>query len=321
MVIDKNVSAYCDVSVAIIVFNRPRQTKELLLALRRVRPSKLFVIADGPREGNADDLLLCAEVRSLIDNYIDWSCKVYKKYRDENFGCGLSPADGISWVFEHVEDAIILEDDCLPNESFFFFCKENLVRHALNSRVMMISGNNHLLGKKNISNSYFYSINTQTHGWATWKRAWSCYDFYMRDWPKRRSVIWLWNIHHDLKYAFKWRRMFDHVYKAANTSIKYDCWDFQWTYACWKNSALNIIPHRNLVSNNGYGLDATHITPLDHPLAHLKSEEINFPLIHPSLVSQDKAADRILSKIVYGNYSFIYKALRKIIRIYKNKFN
>lgn len=309
------------VPVAVFVFNRPYQTRRVLLALKAVRPITLFIIADGPRESKPGDIELCEQVRNMVDEIVDWPCKVYKKYRQENLGCGLSPANGISWVFENVDRAIILEDDCLPSYSFFEFCQEGLERYIQTPQVMMISGNNHLLGKKAIENSYFYSINTQTHGWATWRRAWDRYDFYMRDWPKVRSFYWLWSIHRDLKYAIKWLKIFDEVYKKANTQIKYDCWDFQWTYACWKNQALNVIPHKNLVKNIGYGFDATHATPLDHPLSKLEAEEISFPLVHPVVMQQDSLADDILSKNVYGNYSFLYRVIRKLKKILKIKLH
>jgi len=303
-----------DIPIAVIVFNRPRHTEQLLLELKKIRPLKLFIVADGPRPSKIMDLQLCEEVRALVDALVDWPCELHKNFREENLGCGLSPAQGIDWVFEYVERAIILEDDCLPSKSFFEFCKYGLERYLDDDRVMMISGNNHLLGKKKIQYSYFYSINTQTHGWATWKRAWNRYDFYMKDWPKYRSLLWLWSIHKDIKYAFKWRKIFDEVYKKANSEIKYDCWDFQWTYACWKNRSLNIIPQRNLVSNIGYGFDATHITPSNHPLAHLVAEDMNFPLTNPNVFSQDRDADRVLSKTVYGNYSLAFKIIRKLKR-------
>lgn len=305
-----------NVPIVILVFNRPKQTKILLQKLAKLRPSQLFVVADGPRKSISGDLELCQEVREIIGQMVDWPCKLYKNFRSENLGCGLSPAKGIDWAFEYVDRAIILEDDCLPSSSFFSFCCENLDRFAGNDRVMMISGNNHLLNKKTIDHSYFFSINTQTHGWATWKRAWDKYDFYMRDWPRWRSLYWLWSMHRDIKYALNWLRLFDLVYKNANSNDKYDCWDFQWTYACWKNNALNVIPQKNLVSNIGYGDDATHATPVDHPLSNLVAEELSFPLSHPVNLLQDRMADIVLAKNVYGNYSIFFKTWRKLKKLY-----
>jgi hypothetical protein len=313
----KTIAINFEIPVALIVFNRPKETREVLLALASIRPSEIFIIADGPRDHIEGDRESCEQVRGLIDNMITWPCRIHKKFRSKNLGCGLSPAEGITWVFEHAEMAIILEDDCLPDKTFFEFCRQCLDRYKLNYKIMMISGNNHLLGKCEGLDSYFYSINTQTHGWATWRRAWEHYDFYMRDWPQKRSIFWLRDIHGQFRYAQKWMGIFDEAYSKANNLIKYDCWDFQWTYACWKNNALNIIPNKNLVSNIGYGIDATHATPLNHPLAKLKADEMQFPLRHPSRLVQNIKVDKILSKTVYGNYSLFYKAGRKLLRMIK----
>jgi hypothetical protein len=310
-----NLEERYDIPIVIMVFNRPKHTRILLSILSQLRPTQLFVVADGPRDFISSDFELCQEVRNIIDCMVDWPCKLYKNFREDNLGCGLSPARGVDWVFEYVDRVIILEDDCLPSASFFLFCREGLNRFAKNDKVMMISGNNHLLNKKNIDDSYFFSINTQTHGWATWKRAWKKYDFYMSDWPRWRSLYWLYSMHRDVKYALKWLKLFDEVYKNANSKVKYDCWDFQWTYACWKNKALNVIPKKNLVSNIGYGDDATHATPPDHPLSNLVAEELSFPLNHPAKIEQDRVADAVLARNVYGNYSIIFKVWRKLKKL------
>lgn len=307
------------VPVALIIFNRADTTRKVLDVLRKVRPRTLFVIADGPRPGVPDDERLCAEARAVIDE-VDWPCEVRRRFLDANLGCGHGPAQGLAWVFSQVDECIILEDDCAPDITFFQFCREMLERYRDDRRIMMVSGNNHLLGKKTIADSYFYSINTQTHGWATWRRAWKEYDFYISDWPAVRSLQWLTNHLGNKEYARWWLKLFDRAYQEAKSNPKCSYWDFQWTYTCWKNHALNVIPSSNLVTNLGYGDNATHPTPLDHPLANLSVGAMRFPLQHPPALTPDYEADRILSETVYCYRSLYKKVFYKMMAVAKKVF-
>jgi len=300
--------------VALIIFNRAETTRKVVDVLRKVQAKELFVIADGPRSGKDTDHQLCMEARAVIDE-IDWPCKIHRKFQEQNLGCGHNPAAGIDWVFSRVEECIILEDDCIPDLSFFPYCQEMLQRYKNDSRIMMVSGNNHLLGKSHISDSYFFSINTQTHGWATWKRAWDKYDFYMKDWPTIKSIEWLTNLLGNRRYANGWMKTLDATYDEANNNLKCSVWDFQWTYICWKNHALNIIPSVNLVTNAGYGENATHQTPVDHPLANLPLEIMSFPLKHPAAMIPDYSADLVLRTTVYGFRPLYKRIFFKLIKI------
>lgn len=305
-----------EIPILIIIFNRPDLTRLLVKQLRKIKAKEIYIVADGPRDNFPSDNILCAEARDII-NQIDWECNIHRLFHDTNKGCGHNPVNGINWVFESVDACIILEDDCLPDTSFFKFCKELLIKYQDDKRIMMISGNNNLLGKKSIHNSYFYSINTQTHGWATWKRAWNEYDFYMTDWPITGSFEWLCNYLGDKKYAKLWFKIFNDVFSQAKSNPMCSVWDFQWTYACWKNHALNIIPSVNLVTNNGYGTNATHLTSKDHPLARLSVEPISFPLNSPPTMLQDYEADKILRKNVYGFRNIFERMSLKSIKILK----
>ena len=306
--------------VALFIFNRASTTRKVVDVLRLVQPKVLFVIADGPRKNVFADKELCVAARSVIDE-IDWPCEIHRRYLDVNIGCGHSPAKGLDWVFSQVESCIILEDDCAPDSSFFPFCEEMLTRFQDDQRIMMISGNNHLMGQEVTSDSYFYSINTQTHGWATWRHAWAKYDFYMSDWPNVSSLDWLANYLGNRKYAEGWLKTFENAYREANTNPRCSYWDYQWTYACWKNHALNIIPSSNLVTNLGYGQDATHPTPLDHHLANLPVEPLRFPLKHPIAMTQAYEADVILSTTVYGFRPLYHRVYLKTFRILKASIN
>jgi len=299
--------------VALFIFNRPEITQQIVGILQRINIPTLFVVADGPRPGNLEDEVLCRQTRKIVDS-ISWDCKVHKLYREVNVGCGHSPAQGLDWVFSQVDRCIILEDDCIPHPSFFRYCSELLERYLADPRIMMISGDNYLLGRHPISNSYLFSINTQTHGWATWRRAWERYDFYMKDWPQLRSLSWLNQLLANKSYAKSWLKNFDFAYYEANHNPNCTFWDYQWIYACWKYNGLTIIPSVNLISNIGYGQSATHTLEDEHPLAALACDEMPFPLKHPEIIARDFEADDILKTTAFGYKPLYIKIFRKILK-------
>lgn len=306
--------------VALIIFNRPDATKKVIEALRSAKIRKLFVVADGPRIDFPDDINLCMRARHVIDE-IDWPCEVTRRFLEKNIGCGHGPSQGLDWIFQQTDRCIILEDDCIPSPSFFPYCNELLEKFKDDKRVMMVSGNNHLLGNLKFKDSYCFSVHTQTHGWATWARAWNEFDFYISDWPSIRSLSWLSNYLGNKKYAKKWITIFDQAHEEARANPRCSFWDFQWTFACWKNSALNIIPSINLVSNIGYGEDATHPTPVDHPLSKLPASSIEFPLRHPQGITRNYKVDKILRELVFGGSPLYKKIYMKLIRIGKRPFS
>ncbi|MGH8019527.1 MAG: glycosyltransferase family 2 protein [Opitutaceae bacterium] len=272
--------------VALIIFNRIRTTERVLEELAKVKPRQLFVIADGPRPDRPDDVEKCAATRKLTER-VDWECDVKTNFAEKNLGCGMRPATGISWVFEHVDRAIFLEDDCVPHPSFFRFCGEMLERYAKDERVMMVSGNNFLSDGGGMGHSYTFFRFLNLWGWASWRRAWKYYDFSMESWPQERNSDWLRGISKDPRIRNYWRRIFDSVY--THISMR-DIWDFQFACAVMKQGGLGIAPSRNLVSNIGWGEGATH-TIGDSHLANLPANEMPFPLRHPPVVAYDRHYD------------------------------
>ena len=285
----------CKSPVVLILFNRADTLRQVIDSLRLARPKLIFAIADGPRPGLPEDVSACAETRSVL-NEIDWECEVRKKFSDNNLGVGKNPAEGISWALNQVEESIILEDDCVPHPDFFRFCDELLDRFRDDSSVMMVSGDNHTLGKHDIQNSYAFTYHTQTHGWATWRRAWKKFDYYIERWPNFRSYKNLFRITSDPLASFFWMRLFE----KASAEKEPPYWDYQWTLCCWMQTGRNIIPSVNLVSNVGYGSHATNTSDKNNHFANLPTYPLNFPLIHsePDLV--DKQLDRIITETVYG---------------------
>lgn len=275
--------------VALIIFRRADLTWLALQAIARVKPRKLFVIADGPRPSRPDDIAACAATRAIIDR-IDWDCEVHKNYSDVNLGCGQRPATGITWVFEQVEQAIILEDDCVPNPSFFRFCEEMLERYRDDERVMNVGGCNYQKETLPTSYSYMFSRLPGCVGsWATWRRAWRFFDQSLAQWPMLKDGPFLKQIlEHEVLEKF-YESVFDTVF-AAEGNVDY--WDYQWAFTCWANRGLAIVPRLNLASNIGWGSEATHSPNPDHPSLNLPALEMPFPLYHPPMVLDDMVMDR-----------------------------
>lgn len=268
--------------IAFIIFNRPDTTQRVFDEIKKAQPKKLFVIGDGAR--NEEEIKIVEKTRKIIDQ-VDWNCEVYKNYSNKNLGCKIRVSSGIDWFFENVEQGIILEDDCLPSRSFFWFCEELLEKYKDEEKVTMISGDNFQDGIQRGGASYYFSLFNHIWGWATWKRAWKYYDVKMKDYPdfkKENRVNNFWENPIVRKY---WINIFNNVYKN-----KIDTWDYQWTYAMWKQGGLSIIPNVNLIKNIGFGSEATHTKTDKSGKMVLDTSEI-VSLMHPKLIIQDKEAD------------------------------
>jgi len=292
--------------VAIIIFNRSDTTERVLAEIAKAKPQKLFVIADGPRDGNPEDAERCAAARAVIDR-VDWQCEVIKNYSDVNLGCGNRPASGISWVFEHVEEAIILEDDCVPNQSFFRFCEELLERYRDDERIMHIAGNNFQFDHQRGPHSYFFSFHNISWGWATWRRAWSYFDLKVKQWQALKDTLWLLGILKDDRAVKHYREIFDIAYEG-----NVDFWDYQWSFACWAQHGLSVLPNTTLVTNIGCQEDATHTKSANYAIANLPKSAMVFPLQHPPYMVRDSKADQFwIEKLIVKPQPTLYSKLRR----------
>lgn len=230
--------------VIFLVFNRPENTASVLRQIRRARPRTLLVVADGPRAGHPTDEERCALTREVVETGVDWPCEVLKRYAPANLGCKRNIADGITWAFTQIERAIILEDDCVPEESFFGFCGEMLDRYRDEEQVMMVTGTNYFPDPPAYPARYFFSRYFAIWGWATWRRAWKKYDVAMPDWPQHRDKLLGWLP--DPAQGDFFARGYQQAYVGA-----VDTWDIQWAYAGLKHGGLCATPGTNLVSNIG----------------------------------------------------------------------
>ena len=271
--------------VAFFIFNRPDTTATVFDAIAAARPATLLVVGDGPRAARAGDEPLCAAARAIIER-VDWPCRVVTNFSDHNLGCRRRVSSGIDWVFSLVEEAIFLEDDCLPDPTFFAFCEELLDRYRPDARVMHIGGTNFQGNARVSDESYYFSRHVHVWGWATWRRAWRHYDVDMQAWSWAREQGRISDILSTPAERQAFTPLFDRV---ARREI--DTWDAQWTVACRAQNGLSIVPARNLVSNIGFRGDATHTSDPGHPVATMPTFPLSLPLTHPAYMLADSAAD------------------------------
>lgn len=269
--------------ILFLVFNRYDTTIRVFEKIKEIKPKKLYIAADGPRkhiEGEADK---CNKVRGIA-KMVDWDCEVKTLFQTENLSCGPAVSTAINWFFDNEEQGIILEDDCLPNTSFFSFCEEMLERYKHNDAIMHIGGTNFQEGTKYGAADYYFSSIAHVWGWASWRRAWKKYDFKIRDVFEFIRSDSLAYYSYNLDERIYWyEKMRDTYYGKVNT------WDYQWNYCVWKNKGLSIIPQVNLISNIGFGEDATH--------THGNSKWANMPtqtllnIKHPTDITCNVMAD------------------------------
>ena len=279
-------------AVVLLVFNRPDTTRRVFEAIRAARPARLLVVADGPRPGREGEAEACEQARDVIRT-LDWDCQVVQHYAEENLGCARRLASGLDWVFSQVDRAIILEDDCVPDPSFFPYCAELLERFADDSRVMAISGDNFQSGPPRTGYSYYFSRFVHIWGWATWRRAWQQFDLTMEAWPEVRDGGWLGDLLGDPEAETYWRTLFDLAHRR-----EIDTWDFAWLFAVWRSSGLTVLPATNLVENIGFDERATH-TRTPRPEVMRAARGLALPLRHPPFVIRDARADRETQVRIY----------------------
>ncbi len=286
-----------DTPVVLIVFNRPDLTERVLQAIAQAKPRQLLVIADGPRFDHPGETEKCRQTRALLQT-IDWPCDVHTNFSVGNLGCRRRVVTGLDWVFSQVQEAIILEDDCIPHPSFFGYCAELLERYRNEPRIMQISGNNLQPADWTCDHSYYFSRYIHMWGWATWRRAWNMYDVRMERWPSLRKKHWLTTRMSNAFEAAMWQRAFDETHADL-----VDTWDTQWLFTCWSQGGLSVVPSVNLVSNIGFRADATH-TIRTSCLANCPTAEIG-PLRHPDKITASPIEDTREFLEVYNGRSFI----------------
>ena len=314
--------AQIDLSVLIIFFARPDTLEKVFEKVKQARPTKLFLACDGPRECNERDLLAVEQCKKIVEN-IDWECEVYKRYSTVNLGCGKGPSSAISWAFEHVDKLLILEDDCVANETLFPFMAEMLEKYSDDERIGAISGFNHLKNVYCGGNSYCFTKTGATLGWGTWKRVWDKYDFYVKNISDEYTVDLLRKQFSNKKIASKRIIGWEKAYRETPVK-KVNYWDVQFGFLKYTQSLLTIVPKNNLICNIGIGAGSTHTENTKFTkwklgkILFMPTEPIEFPIKHPNCVICNVNYDNKVCKILFQ--SKIKKIINKIKRTIKNKF-
>ncbi len=295
--------------ILFLIFNRPEVTQMVFGEIKKQKPKFLFVAADGPRPNIEEDVEKCKKTRELVLNAIDWDCEVKTLLRDENLGCGKGVYSAISWFFENVEQGIILEDDCLPNPSFFSFCEELLHKYKDEDQIYAISGDNFQNGILRGDCSYYFSHYGFVWGWASWRRAWNNYDYNLKNLGNFKKNNLIDRIDKRKNFKDYWYEIFEKV-----SQHKIDTWDYQWLFAIWYKNGIAAVPNVNLITNIGFGEDATHTTEYN-PLSNIPSENIQL-IKHPEKIEVNRKADKYTSKVVFKipeNKNYILKRLSGLI--------
>lgn len=294
--------------VLLLIFNRPDRTLRVFEEIRKAKPTRLFIAADGPRSGRPGEREKCEEARSIIQR-IDWPCELSTLFRDSNLGCRMAVSGGITWFFENVEEGIILEDDCLPGESFFSFCQQMLDRYRDNPQVMHVGGNNFINQTRPSRASWYFSRYGHIWGWATWRRAWNQYDVNMKSFPTYYQEGRFRNVFGKDWAAYYW------LYKLGQTFHgKIDTWDYQWTYAIWAAQGKSIVPAENLVTNIGFGSETTHVMDSIAHIGNLASQQLQASK-PPQSEEVDEVSDRLTDQIVF-NLTWWKKCILRVLAPY-----
>jgi hypothetical protein len=293
-----------NVPIAFMIFKRPEETALVFERIRQMRPQTLLVVADGAR--NSDEQAQVDATRAIISN-VDWECDVRTNYTEHNMGLRERFHTGLNWVFEQVDRAIILEDDCVPDPTFFPYAQELLARYRDEERIMAIGGVNFHHRRYRPNTSYYFARYSRIWGWATWARAWQHYDpnmTYFANDPDGWITEHFENPREGAYYREVWGKVL---------SGEINTWDYQWSYSLIQRDGLSALPSQNLVTNVGWGDTATH-TKKHTPLANVSTQPMSLPLKHPQRIERDRRAEVHLRRSQGIGMSIYERALRRMYR-------
>jgi hypothetical protein len=298
------------VPILFILFNRLDTTTRVFEEIKKAKPSKLYLFADGPRKGKQGEAELCEKVRAIKEK-VDWPCNLKVNFKDENLGAKYAIGYAVNWMFESEEYGIVLEHDCLPHPDFFKFCEDVLERYKDNEKIMHVTGNNYLYGRIQIKDSYYFSrLSNPTWGWATWKRAWKFYDADIKNYPEFLKS----NGFKQVIKSNRLRRFYKNIYSDLYKGL-INTWDYQWSLIIWSRKGICITPCVNLVSNIGFGEGAMHTFDPNHHFANIPSKDLG-TIIHPSQIKVNEVADNfVLQKIIHPPFIKRVRLLKRFFRI------
>ena len=305
-----------DVAVLILFFNRPEHLKKVFEEVRKARPSRLFLYQDGPRsEKDLDGIMKCREV---VDN-IDWECDVQRMYQERNYGCDPSEYISQKWAFSMADKCIVLEDDDVPSQSFFPFCKEMLDRYEHDTRITMIAGFNSDEVTEGVPDDYFFTSVFSIWGWASWRRVVDQWDEHYTFLDAPYAMQQLTNLVRQRRF----RTDFIPMCRDHRASGKAFYETIFWA-SMLLNNGLAIMPTRNLINNMGVTADSTHFTSSLDTIPHrlrrmftMKRYELQFPLRHPRYVIENVAYKESVYRTNAWGHPWI-KVARSLEELYRN---
>ncbi|RLJ73892.1 nucleotide-diphospho-sugar transferase [Pedobacter alluvionis] len=297
--------------ILFLFFNRLEETKRVFQAIKDSKPEQLFLASDGPRQGQENEASTVESIREYIINNIDWECNIFTLFRDENLGCKKAVSQAITWFFDQIEEGIILEDDCLPNNDFFRFCDLQLNQYRYDDRIGHICGCNFQDGIKRGGADYYYSKLTHVWGWASWKRVWSVYDINMAELQNAYKEDILSAVTDN---QFAKAILYESFFKTRNGLI--NTWDFQYFFSNLINGYFSIIPNYNMISNIGFNANGTHTFNSNSLQANIDHENLPLLVKEPSVIYQNRMADEYtLTKELPKRYIFITNKLKQLIKL------
>ena len=333
---EKKYPAKTDISVLILFFNRPKHLSQVFAEVKKARPARLFLYQDGPRgERDMEGIMAC---RQVVED-IDWECEVHRNYLERNQGCDPSEYLSQKWAFSITDKCIVLEDDDVPSQSFFPFCKELLDRYEHDERVVMISGFNIDEVSPGVPDSYFFTSTFSIWGWATWRRVidkWEGDYAFLNDEYSCRLL-------EDVVKTRAYRSNFMQMCRNHRDSGKEYYESIFWANNLLQ-SGLAILPSKNMVTNLGLSDDSTHFsgsmktTPRGYrKIFTMGRHEMDFPLRHPKYMIENMAykerfyktyawghpwikvgrsLEELALNLYYGNFKEIFTAIRRRLRIW-----
>lgn len=300
-----------NVPILFLIFSRPDTTQQVFERIRQIKPARLYVAADAAREGRPEEAERCRQTRAIIEE-IDWPCELKTLYREKNLGCKTAVAEAITWFFEQEEYGVILEDDCLPDLSFFPFCEELLIRYKDDERIGHIGGNNFFPGIVKDGLSYDFCSFSLIWGWASWRRVWKNYrvDFpywneSQADKPMRKSLF------KSLRDEIYFSSFISDALKGEN---RINTWDVQYLFTLRAQNQLSVFPTVNMVTNIGLeSPDATHTAgSRKNKSAYIESAAIPFPLNHPSYILPNYKIDKMITHKKFFSYKRLARYFLKL---------
>lgn len=296
-----------NIPVLFLIFNRPDTTVKVFERIREIKPVKLYVAADGPREGRPDEVMHCKETRSIIDK-IDWPCEVKTLFRNNNLGCKIGVSNAINWFFEQEEYGVILEDDCLPDLSFFRFCEELLVKYKDDDRIGHIGGNCFFQDVLNDDLSYGFCSFPHIWGWATWRRVWKNYDINFEYWKEAKHDK---NKRQNLLRNLRERLYFSSYISDAINNRNMNAWSVQYLFMLRVQNQLSIYPSVNLVTNIGLNSPNATNTKKSGTKNCIPAKTISFPLKHPRYMVENQLFNKLVMKNIFFSYRRIFRYIIK----------